>query len=139
MPAHPWAFVPPCHLDNCSCIALPSHIHVGRMAPRHTTTMDGGSAENAWSNFQPTTMDGGSAENAWSNFQPTTMDGGSADFASLHGRNLLGQRICPWMDGSRAMHMYRTYGSRVTHGAVTEEQISARTSCTFVSPPSMAL
>ena len=69
MPAHPWAFVPPCHLDNCSCIALPSHIHVGRMAPRHTTTMDGG----------------------------------SADIASLHGRNLLGQRICPWMDGSRAM------------------------------------
>jgi hypothetical protein len=39
----------------------------------NTTTMDGGSAENAWSNFQPTTMDGGSAENAWSNFQPTTM------------------------------------------------------------------
>ena len=32
--------------------------------------------------------------------------------------------ILPWMAGSRAMHMYRTYGSRVTHGAVTEEQRS---------------
>jgi hypothetical protein len=31
--------------------------------------------------------------------------------------------ILPWMAGSRAMHMYRTYGSRVTHGAVTEEQL----------------
>ena len=59
---------------------------------------------------------------------PTTTDGGSAGFASLHGCNLLGQckellPICPRMDGSRAMHMYRTYGSRVTHGAVTEEQL----------------
>ena len=53
--------------------------------------------------------------------------------------NLVGQCICPWlkiapcifhtshnhvgrMDGSRTTHMYRTYGSRVTHGAVTEEQ-----------------
>ena len=31
----------------------------------------------------------------------TYMDVGSADFASLHGCNLLGQCICPWMDGSR--------------------------------------
>ena len=37
------------------------------------TAMDGGSAENAWSNFMPTAMDGGSAENAWSNFMPTAM------------------------------------------------------------------
>jgi len=33
-----------------------------------------GSAENAWSNFQPTHMEVGSAENAWSNFQPTHME-----------------------------------------------------------------
>ena len=29
------------------------------------------------------------------------MDVGSADIALLHGCNLLGQCICPWMDGSR--------------------------------------
>ena len=31
--------------------------------------------------------------------------------------------ILPWMAGSRAMHMYRTFGSRVTHGAVTERYL----------------
>ena len=39
-------------------------------------------------------MDVGSAENAWSDFQPTTMDGGSADIAYVHGWTVLGQRIC---------------------------------------------
>ena len=33
--------------------------------------------------------------------QTTATEDGSVDFASLHGCNLLGQRICPWMDGSR--------------------------------------
>ncbi len=94
-----------------------------------------GSAENAWSNFQPTHMarivptillhflhpwrsDVGSAENAWSNFQPTHMarivptillhflhpwrsDVGSAENAYVHGWTVVGQCICPWMDGSR--------------------------------------
>ncbi len=46
--------------------------------------MDVGSAENAWSNFQPTHMDVGSAENAWSNFQPTYTDVGSADIAGAY-------------------------------------------------------
>ncbi len=41
----------------------------------------------------------------------------------MGSRNLENQ-ILPGMAGSRAMHMYRTYGSRVTHGAVTEEQRS---------------
>ena len=36
---------------------------------------------------------------------------------------VLGQRICPWMDGSRATHMYRTYGSRAM-----QEQLP-RSSC----------
>ena len=35
-PVHPWTCIAPCHLGNCSCVALPSHIHVGRMAPRHS-------------------------------------------------------------------------------------------------------
>ena len=91
------------------------------------TYMDVGSAENSGSNFQPTYMDVGSAENSGSNFQPTCMarivptillyilhpwrsDEGNADIASLHGCNLLEQSICPWKDGIRTMHMYRTYG-----------------------------
>ena len=32
--------------------------------------------------------------------------------------------ICPWMDGIRAMHMYRTYGIRAMQGAIAEEQRS---------------
>lgn len=35
-----------------------------------------------------------------------------------------GNAVCPWMDGSRTTHMYRTYGIRVTQDAVTEEQLS---------------
>ena len=31
--------------------------------------------------------------------QTTATDSGSVDFASLHGCNLLGEFICPWMDG----------------------------------------
>ena len=33
--------------------------------------------------------------------KPTYTDVGNADIASLHGCNLVGQCICPWMDGSR--------------------------------------
>jgi hypothetical protein len=37
------------------------------------------------------------------------------------------------------MHMYRKYGSRTTHGAVVEEQFSARPSLGIFAPPSLAL
>ena len=49
--------------------------------------------------------------------QTTATDGGSVDFASLHGCNLLGQRICPWMDGSRAMQeqLPRSYCRGASH------------------------
>ena len=46
---------------------------------------------------------------------PTTMDGGSAGFASLHGCNLLGQRICT---GRTVLGQCRSY----CRGAVAEEQ-----------------
>ena len=49
---------------------------------------------------------------------------GDPSLIYLHGWTVVGQCIYPWMDGSRTTHMYRMYGSRVTHGAVTEEQLS---------------
>jgi hypothetical protein len=43
-----------------------------------------------------------------------------------------------WINLTRAMHMYRMYGSKVTHGAVTAEQFFARSSMGIFTPPSMA-
>ena len=46
-----------------------------------------------------------------------------AIFGHCHGWQVAGQCICPWTDGSRVMHMYRMYGSRVM-----QEQLP-RSSC----------
>ena len=113
-----------------------------KMQEQFSADLQGGrKCRKCRSNFQPTYKEVGSADIA-------SLHGKDCSYnpiafpPSMEVRcNLVGQRICPWlkiapcifhtshihvgrMDGSRTTHMYRTYGSRVTHGAATEERLS---------------
>ena len=99
---------------------------------RHTTHTDVGSAENARSNFQPTTMARIVPTILLHFLHPWRSDVGSAEIAYVHGRTVVGQCICPWMDGSRTTQEQLSRSS--CRGAVAEEQISARPSLDIKKP-----
>ena len=55
----------------------------------------------------------------------TYTDVGSADIASLHGCNLLGQRICPWLKIAPCIfHTSHIHLGRMDGSRTTQEQLS---------------